>query len=248
MRRHRWNRGTLNLLSLVIAVSAMNLVPATVWADDAPVRVKQVPALAEPTARLPRNLNYDAVRRKWGLEAWWAVTTTRENLYEKTRAGSGMFVALMSPELIAAVTDREARRSRMSGEEAQQLYSLNLQKYYGDGPSGCERIVFAGYIQIDQFAYSSVDVIDSDWTFTLSTEDGKAFPPSHVTLSPFDYHDLNEEGTTLQRKAITVTFDNLDPATRKPILTPETSALTLELSGRYGAVKARFVFGRRRKR
>src|SRR5579859_7496356 len=111
MRARKWGGKLSRWGAFALLAAALLLAQSGSRADDAPVRVKRVEAMTEPLTRLPRNLNYAAVKRKWSLEAWWAVTTTRQNMYEKTNVGSGMFIALMSPELIAALTARQAQNS-----------------------------------------------------------------------------------------------------------------------------------------
>lgn len=234
-RLFRCSEALLCLLFLMAGVAGM--------ADPPPVlRIKKLPDRAAAPKRLNRGQSYESAFRRWGVEGWWIVTTTRENSYESTRAGSGLVVAYMSPDMIAGYTNREAKAQKLNSEEAQGLYEENLKRYSGD------HIAFIGYVQIDQNAYVRIDPIDSDWMFTLDIAFGKRYHPAQLVLSPLHYHDISLEGTTLQRRSVLVVFDNLNPDTNQPLLTPDTTAITLSLSGIPGAIRIRFVFPPPKKR
>lgn len=208
-------------------------------ADDIKTVSKTFPVIKDPAPQLSKKLKYDSMMQKWGVGAWWSRQVYRKGL-DESRIGNGMEVAICSSDFLAALTNQEAKSKLLNDAEAQTLYEKKIGDYGG------KHIAFYGYIQINNDVYKSSD-ISGEWTFYLFTEDGKRFKPASVTFSRPSFSADYLSHNTFGYRDVTVIFDNVDPDTNKPLLTPETKSLTLALAGSPGQVKAKFVFDPKKK-
>jgi len=225
MNTIHWRQANPTILILLL------LLPHQAIADQIKTtkRKFKMPPIAEKS--LSRKIKYEDTFRKWAILAWWS---NESGTLFSSGVGNGFELAFMTPEVIAGLTNFEAKSKLLSEDEAQKRYEENLLKFSRD------KIAFDGYIQINHRT-QGFDAINSDWTFYLYTEDGKRYKPEEVILSRsyiFQYDKLS----SALRKDVKLIFNNTDSDTKKSLFTMDTRFFQVAMAGAPGQVKAHFEF------
>lgn len=195
--------------------------------DDVKTVTKKVPAIQDAPTEFPKKVKLEDVLKRWGVNAFW-------NVFD-----DGIHARLETPDLIAAQTDIKAKAKFLNEEERQSLWQEDLKKKWGDV------IVISGWIQLNT-ASRKPESLDGDWQFFLLLDEGRRFQPSKIDLT--EVRLSRGRYNNYWERVFLARFDNKDPNTGKPILTPETKELIFAVGGLPGSIKVRFQFDMKKKK
>jgi len=227
---HRQNV-TRTLLSILLALA---LFPIGASADEVKTTVRKVPYPTAPEPERPKKITLESAYNRWSVKVVWDRVHGIENSFE---------ARLMTSDVIAGLANQLAKTSPMSEAQAQTLYEERCKKYYGSAERGAfgEKIVFMGHIELDSETYTAGQ-LNSTWQFSLLADDGKPLAPAKVEMGDVRLQKSGASGPGSWYRVFTITFDNMDPMTKKRVVTAGIHNLTLAIKGVSGEGRATFAF------
>ncbi len=205
-------------------------------ADEVKSAVRKVPYPAAPEPLRPKKTVLETAFSRWSVKVSW----------DKLHGGENGFEArLVTSEVITGLANRLAKDQQLNEPQAQTLYDERRKKYYGDSDKGAfgDKIAFLGHIELTSDAYTAAQA-GGVWQFSLTVEEGKPFAPAKVELGEVKLLKTGEgaRASTSWYRVFTVTFDNLDPVSKRRILTVASHTLSLNVKGPSGEGRATFQF------
>jgi hypothetical protein len=147
------------------------------------------------------------------------------------------WVMMMTPSTVACAANMVAKTKLQDASDAQKDYEYSLAASYGKvGEKGYgDKITFLVSIHLHARDWKIADVADG-WTFYLYVDKDKRYKPAKVDMGQPSYSGPHFTNTA------TVTFNNLDPETKQPILTSDTRSISLAVAGAPWQFKAEYQF------
>ena len=212
----------------------LTLPPTEAGAQEVKSTVRKVsyPAAPEPTR--PKKIALETAFSRWSIKVTWDKLHGNENGFE---------ARFVTADVIAGLANQLAKDKQLNDTQAQALYDERRKKYYGDSDRGAfgEKIAFLGHIELSSETYTAGQ-LDTPWQFALLAEDGKPLVPAKVEMGEVRLQKNGTAALPSWRRAFTVTFDNLDPATKRRVVTAGTRRLTLTVKGTIGEGRAVYAF------
>ena len=208
--------------------------PAGVRADEVKTTVRKVPYPAAPEPERPKKGSLETAFKRWSVKVTWDKMNGNENGFE---------ARLVTADVIAGLANQLAKERQLNAAQAQTLYEERRKKYYGDLDQGAfgEKIAFLGHIELNSETYTAGQ-LNARWQFSLLAEDGKPLAAAKVEMGEVKLQKSGTAALTSWYRAFTVTFDNMDPMTKRRVATAGVHSLTLVLKGAAGEGRATYVF------
>jgi hypothetical protein len=203
-------------------------------ATDVKTTVRKVPYPAAPETERPKKIKLETAFQRWSVKVTWDKLHGNENGFE---------ARFVTADVIAGLANQLAKEKQLTDAQAQALYEERRRKYYGDADQGAfgAKLAFLGHIELNSETYTAGQ-LNASWQFELLTEGGKPLAPAKVEMGDVRLQKSGPAGLASWYRAFTVTFENLDPLSKRRFATAGVPSLTLVVKGPAGEGRATYVF------
>ena len=225
-----------NFLLLPILIFAAVLPSAGRAEDvtDVKTTVRKVPYPSAPETDRPKKIRLETAFQRWSVKVVWDKLHGNENGFE---------ARFVTADVIAGLANQMAKEKQLTDAQAQALYEERRKKYYGDADQGAfgAKLAFLGHIELNSETYTAGQ-LNASWQFELLTEDGKPLAPAKVEMGDVRLQKSGPTAPASWYRVFTVTFENLDPVSKRRFATAGVHSLTLVVKGSAGEGRATYVF------